>query len=348
VRRSQAVLFHAPVERGAGEAEFGRCAGDVPGVFLQGAFDQSAFGVFEVHVGGFGRWYGGGGAGAVAGEGEVFGGEGGGAGEDDGALGGVAERADIAGPVVGGEGFEEGWRQGGEGLAIFAGVERQIVGAAWVDSKYGLVPVTIVGVVPDARFRSFREPYEAIVYSLDATVANEMVIRLKAGEAGAVRDRVEAIWKRYAGQVPFEAEFADAIVGRQYDADEARAQIFALFAGLAIIVACLGLYGLATFTAERRTREIGIRKVLGATDRDIVRLLVWQFSRPVLLANLIAWPVAWWLMREWLDGFTARIALGPQWFLLAGGVAALIAAVTIGGHALKVARASPAAALRYE
>ena len=134
----------------------------------------------------------------------------------------------------------------------------------------------------------------------------------------------------------------------QYDADEARATTFAAFAGLAIIVACLGLYGLAAFTAERRTREIGIRKVLGARDRDIVRLLVWQFSRPVLIANIIAWPVAWWLMRDWLDGFDARIDLGPQWFIGAGTLAAAIAAMTIIGHALRVARSSPAVALRYE
>jgi putative ABC transport system permease protein len=171
---------------------------------------------------------------------------------------------------------------------------------------------------------------------------------VKASEAGAVRDRIGEVWKRYAAQVPFDAKFVDEIVARQYDADEARAKTFAAFAGLAILVACLGLYGLAAFTAERRTREIGIRKVLGARDRDIVRLLVWQFSRPVLLANLIAWPVAWWLMRGWLDGFATRISLGPQWFIGAGLAAAAIAAATIIGHALRVARSSPAAALRYE
>ena len=176
----------------------------------------------------------------------------------------------------------------------------------------------------------------------------EMMVRMKAGEAGAIRDKVEAVWKRYAAQVPFQAQFTDDIVREQYDADEARAKTFAAFAGLAIVVACLGLYGLAAFTAERRTREIGIRKVLGARTIDIVRLLVWQFSRPVLIANIIAWPVAWWLMRDWLNGFSARIDLGPQWFIGAGLLAALIAAVTIIGHAMKVARSSPAEALRYE
>ncbi len=222
------------------------------------------------------------------------------------------------------------------------------VSAGLVSEEFGLVPVTIVGVVPDLRLRSFRDPYEPIMFFFDRTYMTELLVRMKAGEAGAVRDKVEAVWKRYAPQVPFEAQFADDIVRAQYDADEARAKTFAGFAGLAIVVACLGLYGLAAFTAERRTREIGIRKVLGARDRDIVQLLVWQFSKPVLIANIIAWPVAWWLMRDWLNGFSARIDLGPQWFVGAGAIAALIAATTIIGHALKVARSSPALALRYE
>ena len=117
---------------------------------------------------------------------------------------------------------------------------------------------------------------------------------------------------------------------------------------LAVIVGCLGLFGLAAFTAERRTKEIGIRKVLGARTRDIVQLLVWQFSRPVVIANIIAWPVAWWVMRDWLNGFDARIALTPVPFLIAGVLALLIAIVTVGGHAVRIARSSPIHALRYE
>ncbi len=97
--------------------------------------------------------------------------------------------------------------------------------------------------------------------------------------------------------------------------------MFAAFALLAVIIGCLGLFGLAAFTAERRTKEIGIRKVLGARTRDIVRLLVWQFSRPVIVANIIAWPVAWWLMRDWLNKFDQRIDLGPTPFIMAALIA---------------------------
>ena len=234
------------------------------------------------------------------------------------------------------------------GFRIPADAIGKTIRVALADEKYGLSPVTIVGVVPDLRLRSFRDPYDAIMFYYDRSYMTEMMVRMKAGEAGAVRDKVEAVWKRHAPQVPFDARFTDDIVRAQYDADEARAATFAGFAGLAIIVACLGLYGLAAFTAERRTREIGIRKVLGARTRDIVGLLVWQFSRPVLLANIIAWPVAWWLMRGWLDGFAVRIDLGLVWFIGAGALAAAIAGVTIIGHAVRVARQSPALALQYE
>jgi putative ABC transport system permease protein len=169
-----------------------------------------------------------------------------------------------------------------------------------------------------------------------------------SGNPAEVRQRVERVWKRIAPEVPFEARFSDDIVAELYDAEESRGIVFAIFALLAIMVACLGLFGLAAFTAERRTKEIGIRKVFGARVRDIVRLLAWQFSKPVIVANLIAWPVAWWVMRDWLNGFDVRIDLGPGPFVLAAALALAIALGTISGHAFKVARANPIHALRYE
>jgi putative ABC transport system permease protein len=216
-----------------------------------------------------------------------------------------------------------------------------------VDSKYGPTPVTIVGVVSDSRFRSVRTPMEPIMYYRDDG-GSDYVIARYSGDPQAVRSRIEKVWKRMAPTVPYQAEFSTDVMGRLYKAETARAEIFAAFALLSVLVGCLGLFGLASFTAERRTKEIGIRKVLGARTRDIVRLLVWQFTRPVLIANLIAWPIAWWVMRDWLNGFDTRIALGPLPFLLAGGIALAIAITTIAAHAIKVARANPVHALRYE
>lgn len=222
------------------------------------------------------------------------------------------------------------------------------VRAALVDEEFGgSVPITVVGVVQDSRFRSVREPVDAIIFTIDFNNQNWMVVRYD-GNPSEVRAGIEAAWKRVAPDVPLDAEFSDDIVRELYEAEEARAQIFASFAALSIVVGCLGLFGLAAFTAERRTKEIGIRKVLGARTQDIVRLLVWQFSKPVVVANLIAWPIAWWLMRDWLNSFDTRIDLNPGLFLGAGLLAMLIAAGTIIGHAVKVARANPVFALRYE
>ncbi|MDP8913731.1 MAG: ABC transporter permease, partial [Pseudomonadota bacterium] len=219
--------------------------------------------------------------------------------------------------------------------------------AALVDIKHGLVPVTVVGVVKDARFRDIRQPLDPIMFQNARTGHTHMIVRFR-GDPAAVRAGVERVWKGITREVPFNAKFSDDIMLELYKAEDARAKTFAGFAILAIIVACLGLFGLAAFTAERRTKEIGIRKVMGARSRDIVRLLTWQFSKPVIIANLIAWPIAWWVMRDWLNTFDARMPLGPTPFVLAGGLALAIALGTIASHAMKVARSNPINALRYE
>ena len=217
------------------------------------------------------------------------------------------------------------------------------------DPEYGgVINATIIGVVKDSRFRSIRETIDPIIFQASRMGQSWMLVRYNASDPARVRRDVEAVWKRIAPEIPFQAQFSEEIVGELYEAEEARAQTFAGFAVLAVIVACLGLFGLAAFTAERRTKEIGIRKVLGARSQDIVKLLAWQFSKPVIIANLIAWPIAWWVMRDWLNTFDTRIDLGPTPFVLAGVLALAIAIGTIAGHAFKVARANPIHALRYE
>jgi putative ABC transport system permease protein len=222
------------------------------------------------------------------------------------------------------------------------------IGVSLADPENGVVPARIVGVVPDTRYRSIREPVEDIIYYHDANSLDYLLVRFRAADPRALRERVGAAWKKVVPDVPFSADLADERVADLYRTEDARAAIFAAFAFLAVLIACLGLFGLAAFTAERRTKEIGIRKVFGARVRDIVRLLAWQFSKPVIVANLIAWPVAWWVMRDWLNGFDARIALTPGPFLLAGFMALVIAIGTIASHAVKVARTNPIHALRYE
>jgi len=233
------------------------------------------------------------------------------------------------------------------GFAKPADAIGKTVRAGLVENEVGLVPLTIIGVMKDARFRSVRQPLDPVMFWNAKSGQEFMVVRFR-GDPATARAGVEAAWKQVARDVPFSAKFSDDIMLELYKAEDARAKTFAGFAVLAVIVACLGLFGLAAFTAERRTKEIGIRKVLGARTRDIVGLLVWQFSRPVIIANLIAWPAAWWLMREWLNGFDTRIALTPVPFLAAGALALGIAVATIAAHAWRVAQTSPIRALRYE
>lgn len=222
-----------------------------------------------------------------------------------------------------------------------------------VDDKRRKALVTVVGVVPDLYLRSLRDPIPPFYYVLSRLYLSELTFVIEPGRTAEVMGKVEQIWNRLAAGIPMRASFIDDDLGAQYDADEQRGQMFAAFAGFAVLIACLGLFGLASFSAERRTKEIGMRKVLGASVMDIVRLLVWQFSRPVLIANLIAWPSAFLLMQRWLAGFRHAISLtSPLVFLgLFGGagvVALLIAWATTGGHAYRVARGRPGRALRYE
>jgi putative ABC transport system permease protein len=223
----------------------------------------------------------------------------------------------------------------------------KVVKSQLFEQGTGVVDINIVGVVGDSRFRSVRTPIDPIMFSDQHKGPGYMIIRYR-GDPATVEAAVERQWKQIVSDVPFQAKFSGDIMRELYKAEDSRAQIFAAFSLLAVVIGCLGLFGLAAFTAERRTKEIGIRKVLGARTRDIIRLLVWQFSRPVIVANIIAWPVAWWMMRDWLNGFDQRIPLTPVPFVVAGAVALGIAIATVVGHAVKVARANPIHALRYE
>jgi putative ABC transport system permease protein len=211
-----------------------------------------------------------------------------------------------------------------------------------------MVPSTIAGVVEDTRFRAARDAVQPTAYSYDPEHTAQVVVRYAAARPGQVMGALGEVWRRFEPEIPFEARFADDIVREFYAAERARTILFAAFSLLAVLIACLGLYSLAAFATDRRTKEIGIRKVFGAGVGDIVRLLAWQFSKPVVIANLIAWPVAWWAMRDWLNTFDARIPLGPGPFVLAGLIALGIAIGTVAGHAIRVARLNPIHALRHE
>jgi putative ABC transport system permease protein len=220
-----------------------------------------------------------------------------------------------------------------------------------------LVRSTIVGVVPDMHLRSLRVEVTPLLYRTHgepyASGYGELTVDVEPGRMSEVREAVAGVWQRLVPSAPLRTGHVDDEVAALYDAEEQRAQTFAAFAAFAVVIACLGLFGLASFAAERRTKEIGMRKVLGASVLDIVRLLVWQFSRPVLVANLLAWPAAFYFMSRWLSGFRYAIDLTSPLVLIgvfggAGLVALIIAWSTVAGHATRVARSSPIHALRCE
>lgn len=211
------------------------------------------------------------------------------------------------------------------------------------------LPSQIVGVVPDFTVGTIRSLIQPSVYYIDPQTSFVLVLKLDGPKIPEALRGIQEAWKQASGGRPMvAAKFVSQMLDEQYADIQRQTTLFAAFSVVAIIVAALGLLGLAIHTAERRTREIGVRKCMGASRMDILRFIGWQFARPVLLANLIAWPVAWYFMNRWLQGFAYHIDLGVLAFVLASALALCIALVTVTSHALAVSRARPAEALRYE
>ncbi|MGR6328868.1 ABC transporter permease [Sphingomonas sp. XXL09] len=210
--------------------------------------------------------------------------------------------------------------------------------------------MTIIGVVDDLRFRGPRERVGGVEYRYSSKpFASPYATIRYQGDPAKFRDLAEATWKRLVPTIPFKGRSVEEnLYNEYYKQDAQRANLFTIGAVLAVLIGCIGLYGLAAFDTARRIKEIGIRKTLGASTADVLRLLIGQFMRPVVLANIIAWPIAFLAMRRWLSGFDDRIGLSPLFFIGVALVAIVIATATIFAQAWRVARAEPARALRYE
>jgi len=209
----------------------------------------------------------------------------------------------------------------------------------------------IVAVVPDFAFYSVERGLEATVYSPGpgrAATFNLISIKLSGHAIPETLASIDRLWTVTGGKKPIDRFFLDAHMQEIYAGMVRQAELLGVFSGIAVLLACLGLVGIAVVTAERRIKEIGVRKAMGAHDGQIVALLLWQFAQPVLWANVIAWPAAWWLMRRWLSGFAYHVDL--YWWVFAATSlgALLIALLTVAGHAFWAARQKPVRALRYE
>jgi putative ABC transport system permease protein len=205
----------------------------------------------------------------------------------------------------------------------------------------------VIGVVGDFHFKSLHERISPLVMVL-GNANGSVIAKVNTEQIGGLLADLEEEWTALVPGEPFEYSFLDDRFYKTYESEQKAGQILGIFAGLTIFVACLGLFGLATFTAEQRTKEIGIRKVLGADVSSIVALLSKDFLKLVLLAALIAFPIAWWAMHQWLEDFAYRIDV-PLWaFIAAGIVAAVVAFLTISVKAVKAAMANPVKNLRTE
>jgi putative ABC transport system permease protein len=226
----------------------------------------------------------------------------------------------------------------------------QAIGKTLAHESRGKQHLTIIGVIPDIYFRSIKFDVRATAYTLNPTRLRVASLTFNTGDISSLLNEIELIWKRNVPMQPIELEFLSEMMKAQYNDEVTTAQLFLVFSVLAVIIACLGLYGLSAFTVERRTKEIGIRKVMGASVQDIVNLLIWQFSKPVAIANIVAWPIAAYAMLSWLESFPYRI--NELWLIpICMGVGLLslvIAWGTVGGNAARVARKNPIKALRYE
>jgi len=220
------------------------------------------------------------------------------------------------------------------------------------DFKYGNTRGHIIGVMHDFHFESMRQQIAPMIFLLpsssQAGFYNYLSIKISGNDLPSTLSYIESTWKKFQPDVPFEYHFLDEQFDHLYQSEQRQGSIFMSFACIAIFIACLGLFGLSAFAITQRTREIGIRKVLGASVSQIVSLISKDFLRLVAIAAVIAFPIAWLAMHNWLKDFAYRIQIGWWVFITAGVVAAFVALATISFQAIRAAVANPANSLRTE
>jgi len=207
----------------------------------------------------------------------------------------------------------------------------------------------LIGIVEDFHFKSLHSKIEPLIISFaDKNVHDQIFIRMQTGDMEATLSDIKTLWEKYSDDYPFEYRFLDEYYDRLYKAEFRMSKLFNLFAVLAILISCLGLFGLVSYTTTCRIREIGIRKVMGASVANILVLLSSRFLILVIFSNLLAGALSWYYMTKWLDNFAYRIDAGILNFIYAGLIALGVALITLSWHTLKAANANPIRSLRYE
>ncbi|MEP2773596.1 MAG: FtsX-like permease family protein [Fulvivirga sp.] len=205
----------------------------------------------------------------------------------------------------------------------------------------------VIGVVSDFHYESMRLPIGNLGLRLNRS-SGLISARLTSTDFSKSIAAVEGLWKKFEPELPFNYRFMDTAFNEMYEDEKRLAEVFTIFAGLAIFIGCLGLFALASFMAEQRTKEIGIRKVMGASVKGIVFMLSKEFSKLIVIAFLLATPLAWWGINQWLEAYSYKINIGIEIYLLAGIIAFTIAWITVGYQAMKAAVSNPVDSLRSE
>ncbi len=212
----------------------------------------------------------------------------------------------------------------------------------------GLNEFKIIGVVKDFNYATLKEEVRPLGLWMGPYTPDYFALRTSSTDYLSLIDKIEEVWKSFDAYAPFNIQFLDQKFDAQYRAELKLGKIFTLFAMLAIFIACLGLFGLSAYTAEQRRKELGIRKVLGATSGNLMLVLVGNFTKLLIVSILIAVPLAWYAMTNWLNGFAYRISLGIGVFILGSLIALLIAWITVSFQSFKAARSNPSENLKYE
>ncbi len=208
--------------------------------------------------------------------------------------------------------------------------------------------VTVIGIVKDFHVKSLHEEISPMMIYIDPKYFLLMATKIKGENSEATLAYLANVWKTVLAEPEFNYKFMRDAYFSFYDAEEKTGKLLSVFTGLALFISCLGLFGLASFVTNKKVKEIGIRKVLGATVRGITLLYSREFTKWVIISNIVAWPVGYYLINLWLKNFAYRITLTPLPFVLSGAAALSIALITVGSHVLKAATASPADSLRSE
>ncbi len=218
----------------------------------------------------------------------------------------------------------------------------------WNEGQWQPRDGKVIGVLKDFYFESLKQKIVPTVYFIAPYMAWNYVVRIQPQDIPGTIDFIEEVWDRFNEGAPFEYTFVDESFAQLYDTEQRQGRIFTVFAILAIFIACLGLIGLAAFSAERKKKEVGIRKVLGATPQSLIFLLSKEFTILVVVAFVIAAPIAWYIMQGWLQDFVYRISIPWFVFIFAGGVALFIAWITVGYQTLKTAYLNPVKSIRSD